>query len=257
MERRELPWATTRTFLPAWMSGQDMGLEVGQGPGGGVFEGFALRAGRGDVVGAPPDLAPALRRTGRRSRPCSSLAGRRNGARSAPGRARSAGRACRRLRGRSGRIDGPLQDRRIELVNGQIAQVLPRDAGFFFAARGQRHVHPAGEAVFQVPLRLAVSQQDQFGHVRGRLLAREFCRRRVYPQTTKRPQECSCGLRDGWSSQTPVCWRANLADDGDLIPLAPVGRQPGQDREDDADDPNKGASRARMTVMPRSEHNHD
>ena len=42
--------------------------------------------------------------------------------------------------------------------------------GFFFAARGQRYVHPAGEAVFQVPLRLPMSQQNQFRHVRCRLL---------------------------------------------------------------------------------------
>jgi hypothetical protein len=39
-------------------------------------------------------------------------------------------------------------------------------AGFGFAALGQVDIHPSGEAIFQIPLALAVTGEHQAGHAR-------------------------------------------------------------------------------------------
>src|SRR5690606_8206856 len=44
------------------------------------------------------------------------------------------------------------------------AQELAGAACFDFAIRAERHVHPAGEAIFLVPLALAVAEQDERLH---------------------------------------------------------------------------------------------
>src|SRR5207253_4517827 len=51
-----------------------------------------------------------------------------------------------------------------ELVDAPAAELLPRGARLGLAARRERHVDPAGEAVLQVPLRLAVPQEEQIRH---------------------------------------------------------------------------------------------
>ena len=66
MERSELPWGDDQDVQAGLDVGQDVGLEVGQGPGGGVFQGLAFLAGRGDVVGASPDLDLRVAVLGRR-----------------------------------------------------------------------------------------------------------------------------------------------------------------------------------------------
>ncbi len=44
------------------------------------------------------------------------------------------------------------------------ARRLPAAAGLLFTLIGQIHVPPAGEAVLEVPLALAVAQQDEGPH---------------------------------------------------------------------------------------------
>src|SRR5207247_10172728 len=51
-----------------------------------------------------------------------------------------------------------------ELVDAPAAELLPRGARLGLAAWRERHVDPAGEAVLQVPLRLAVAQEEQIRH---------------------------------------------------------------------------------------------
>src|SRR2546422_997893 len=57
-----------------------------------------------------------------------------------------------------------------ELVDAPAAELLSRSARLGLAAGRERHVDPVGEAVLQVPLRLAVAQEEQIRH--GAAIAR-------------------------------------------------------------------------------------
>ena len=62
------------------------------------------------------------------------------------------------------RLDGALQDLREHAVEVHAAQRLPGPFSFVSAAVGQWDIDPAGEAILQIPLRLAVSHEDQQCH---------------------------------------------------------------------------------------------
>jgi len=67
-------------------------------------------------------------------------------------------------------MDGALEHRGVRHVELQplLAQQAPGGGGFLAALFGEVHVHPAGEAVIQVPLALAMAQQYEFaGHCDG------------------------------------------------------------------------------------------
>src|SRR5438876_691389 len=74
------------------------------------------------------------------------------------------GADARRLEREACGLRGPHEHGRVELVDLPAAKLLAGSARLGLAARRERLVHPAGEAVLEVPLRLAVAEQDQVGH---------------------------------------------------------------------------------------------
>ena len=61
-------------------------------------------------------------------------------------------------------VDGALQHGRIHTIDPPSAQLGPGSARLGDAALRQRYVHPAGEAILEIPLGLPVTQQDQVRH---------------------------------------------------------------------------------------------
>src|SRR5262249_37387597 len=89
-------------------------------------------------------------------------------------------------------VGGALQDRREEHVDPPAAKLPAGGPPFRFALRRERDVDPAREAVLEVPLRLAVTEENQLGHDRRGLYrdsAPSVTSRRLKgrPSTGKRP----------------------------------------------------------------------
>jgi hypothetical protein len=58
----------------------------------------------------------------------------------------------------------------VDNINPNICQLSPRIFGFFYALFGEADVSPTGESVGCIPYRLAVTDQNESGHVRTLLL---------------------------------------------------------------------------------------
>src|SRR5438552_14602007 len=139
--------------------GQDAPFPVGQDLGRGV--GQALAAGGPDVVAPPPEVhllgAEALRGL-RLVQALEVTVHALVQGRIALGRQRAdpGGSKCDTCR-----LDRAHQDRGVQLVAPAPAELLAGLPGFGLAARRERHVDPAREAVLEVPLRLSVTEKDQ------------------------------------------------------------------------------------------------
>ena len=55
-------------------------------------------------------------------------------------------------------------------LDAEVPEFFSCRDGFFNAFRRQIHIHPAREAILEIPLALAVSKNDQFSH-RCRIIA--------------------------------------------------------------------------------------
>src|SRR5438128_185084 len=101
---------------------------------------------------------------------------------------------------------GPHEHRGVELVDLPAAELLAGGARLRLATRREGHVHPAGEAVLEVPLRLAVAEQDQVGHgsmsTPGFRMPRGSSAAFAAPRAAAKPAGRSRSYQGRWSRPT-------------------------------------------------------
>ena len=105
-----------------------------------------------------------------------------------------------------GGLRGPHQHRGVELVDLPAAELLAGGARLRLATRREGHVDPAGEAVLEVPLRLAVAEQDQVGHgsmsTPGFRMPRGSSAAFAAPRAAAKPAGRSRSYQGRWSRPT-------------------------------------------------------
>src|SRR5439155_20964403 len=144
---------------------ENLRLEIGQGAGSGIFEALSTR--RGDVIAAPPQMdllvAKALGGLGFVKALQVAIVALVEGLVFFHGEVTLPEHVKDNLQG----ADRALQHRREGAVKAQPCglEFLAGLPSFFFSPGRKRHLHPAGEAVLQVTLRLAMTQQHQMSHL--------------------------------------------------------------------------------------------
>src|SRR5207244_11701512 len=114
------------------------------------------------------------------------------------------------LEGEAGGLGRAHEDRRVQLVDLPAAELLAGGACLGLAARRQRLVHPAGEAILEVPLRLAVAKEDQLGHgsmsTPGLRMPRGSRAAFAAPSAAAKPAGRSRSYHGRWSRPTAWGW---------------------------------------------------